>query len=65
MAESSGGCHVVLRMIIGLGLTAIAFAVAGRRLWWLLDEPTAGLDPLMGLQCLADRDIVGHVVFRP
>ena len=26
---------MVLRMIIGLGLTAIAFAVAGRRLWWL------------------------------
>jgi Fe-S oxidoreductase len=26
---------VVLRMIIGLGLTAVAFAVAGRRLWWL------------------------------
>jgi Fe-S oxidoreductase len=26
---------VVLRMIIGLGLTAIAFAIAGRRLWWL------------------------------
>jgi Fe-S oxidoreductase len=27
--------RVVLRMIIGLGLTVIAFAVAGRRLWWL------------------------------
>jgi Fe-S oxidoreductase len=26
---------VVTRMIIGLGLTAIAFAVAGRRVWWL------------------------------
>jgi len=26
---------VVLRMIIGLGLTVIAFAVAGQRLWWL------------------------------
>jgi Fe-S oxidoreductase len=26
---------VVARMIIGLGLTAIAFAVAGRRVWWL------------------------------
>ncbi len=26
---------MVLRMVIGLGLTAIAFAVAGRRLWWL------------------------------
>jgi Fe-S oxidoreductase len=26
---------VVLRMVIGLGLTVIAFAVAGRRLWWL------------------------------
>src|SRR5215471_19092653 len=28
-------CGVVARMIIGLGLTAIAFAVAGRRVWWL------------------------------
>src|ERR1700749_4553132 len=26
---------MILRMIIGLGLTAIALAVAGRRLWWL------------------------------
>jgi len=26
---------VVLRMIVGLVLTAVAFAVAGRRLWWL------------------------------
>ncbi|MDX6420622.1 MAG: hypothetical protein QOG28_5242 [Trebonia sp.] len=26
---------MVLRMVIGLGLTVIAFAVAGRRLWWL------------------------------
>jgi len=26
---------VVLRMIIGLGLTVIAFAIAGRRVWWL------------------------------
>jgi Fe-S oxidoreductase len=26
---------VVARMIIGLGLTVIAFAVAGQRLWWL------------------------------
>ncbi len=26
---------MVLRMIIGLGLTVVAFAVAGRRVWWL------------------------------
>jgi Fe-S oxidoreductase len=26
---------MILRMIIGLGLTVIAFAVAGQRLWWL------------------------------
>src|SRR5579859_1995581 len=26
---------VVLRMTVGLVLTAVAFAVAGRRLWWL------------------------------
>ena len=26
---------MVLRMIVGLGLTVIAFAVAGRRVWWL------------------------------
>jgi Fe-S oxidoreductase len=26
---------VVLRIVVGLALTAVAFAVAGRRLWWL------------------------------
>ena len=26
---------MVARIIIGLGLTVIAFAVAGRRVWWL------------------------------
>jgi Fe-S oxidoreductase len=26
---------VVLRMIVGLGLTVVAFALAGQRLWWL------------------------------
>ena len=26
---------MVLRMVVGLGLTVIALAVAGRRLWWL------------------------------
>ena len=26
---------MVLRIVVGLGLTAVAFAVAGRRLWWL------------------------------
>ena len=26
---------MVLRMTVGLALTAIALAVAGRRLWWL------------------------------
>jgi len=26
---------VVLRMVVGLGLTVVALAVAGRRLWWL------------------------------
>ncbi|MGC1756313.1 MAG: Fe-S oxidoreductase, partial [Trebonia sp.] len=26
---------MVARMIIGLGLTVVAFAVAGRRVWWL------------------------------
>jgi Fe-S oxidoreductase len=26
---------VVLRIVVGLGLTAVALAVAGRRLWWL------------------------------
>ena len=26
---------MVLRMIVGLGLTVIAFAIAGRRVWWL------------------------------
>src|SRR5579872_375893 len=27
--------RVVLRIVVGLALTAVAFAVAGRRLWWL------------------------------
>ena len=26
---------MVLRIVIGLGLTAVAFGLAGRRLWWL------------------------------
>ncbi len=26
---------MVLRMIVGLGLTVVAFAIAGRRVWWL------------------------------
>ncbi len=26
---------MVLRMVVGLGLTVIAFAIAGRRVWWL------------------------------
>ena len=26
---------MVLRMIVGLVLTVVAFAIAGRRLWWL------------------------------
>jgi Fe-S oxidoreductase len=33
---------VVLRMIIGLGLTVAAFAIAGRRLWWLRRLALAG-----------------------
>ena len=26
---------MVLRIVVGLGLTAVALAVAGHRLWWL------------------------------
>ena len=26
---------MILRMVVGLALTAVAFAIAGRRLWWL------------------------------
>ena len=33
---------MVLRMIIGLGLTVVAFAVAGRRVWWLRRLAFAG-----------------------
>jgi Fe-S oxidoreductase len=33
---------VVLRMVVGLGLTVIAFAVAGRRVWWLRRLAFAG-----------------------
>jgi Fe-S oxidoreductase len=34
--------RVVARMIIGLGLTVVAFAIAGRRLWWLRRLALAG-----------------------
>jgi len=33
---------VVLRIVIGLGLTAVAFGLAGRRLWWLYRVARAG-----------------------
>jgi Fe-S oxidoreductase len=33
---------VVLRMIVGLGLTVIALAIAGRRMWWLKRLALAG-----------------------
>jgi Fe-S oxidoreductase len=33
---------LVLRIIVGLALTAIAFALAGRRLWWLYRLSQAG-----------------------
>jgi len=33
---------VVLRMIVGLVLTVVAFAVFGRRLWWLRRLATSG-----------------------
>jgi Fe-S oxidoreductase len=33
---------VVLRMIVGLGLTVVALGIAGRRLWWLKRLAAAG-----------------------
>src|SRR6185369_1092159 len=33
---------MVLRLVIGLGATAIAFAIAGRRVWWLYRLITSG-----------------------
>jgi Fe-S oxidoreductase len=33
---------MVLRLVIGLGVTLVAFAVAGRRLWWLYRLITSG-----------------------
>jgi Fe-S oxidoreductase len=33
---------VALRIIIGLAMTVVAFALAGRRLWWLYRVATAG-----------------------
>jgi len=33
---------VVVRMVVGLVLTAVAFALAGRRLWWLFWLGRAG-----------------------
>jgi Fe-S oxidoreductase len=34
--------RVVLRIVVGLGLTAVAAVVAGRRLWWLVRLGRAG-----------------------
>jgi Fe-S oxidoreductase len=33
---------VALRIIVGLALTAVAFAIAGRRVWWLYRLSTSG-----------------------
>src|SRR5262245_56108030 len=33
---------MVLRLVIGLGVTVIALAIAGRRLWWLYRLITSG-----------------------
>ena len=33
---------LALRIIIGLALTVIAFAIAGRRMWWLFRLATSG-----------------------
>jgi hypothetical protein len=33
---------MIVRMVVGLVLTVVAFAVAGRRLWWLRPVPAGG-----------------------
>ena len=33
---------MAVRLIIGLGATAVAFAIAGRRVWWLYRLITSG-----------------------
>src|SRR5580700_5992736 len=42
LSSDTEEARVVLRMIVGLGLTVIALAIAGRRVWWLKRLALAG-----------------------
>jgi Fe-S oxidoreductase len=46
---------LALRMIIGLVLTAVALAIAGRRLWWLYRLAMSGQPAPERIQALRDR----------
>src|SRR5258708_24897340 len=42
LQTGTGGYALFVRIIVGLALTAVAFAIAGRRLWWLYRLGRAG-----------------------
>jgi Fe-S oxidoreductase len=46
---------VALRIIIGLALTAVAFAIAGRRLWWLYRLAMSGQSAPERVQALKEH----------
>lgn len=46
---------MALRIVIGLALTVIAFAIAGRRLWWLYRLATSGQPAPERIQALRDH----------
>ena len=55
-----------LRLVIGLGGTAIAFAIAGRRVWWLYrlissGQPATGRTQDIGSRLLTQvREVIGQ-----
>ncbi|HET9894736.1 MAG TPA: (Fe-S)-binding protein [Streptosporangiaceae bacterium] len=46
---------MALRIIIGLGLTVLAFAITGRRLWWLYRLATSGQPAPERIEALKSR----------
>jgi hypothetical protein len=46
---------VALRIIIGLTLTAVAIAIAGRRLWWLYRLAMSGQSAPERVQALKEH----------
>src|ERR1700719_3721836 len=50
---------VALRIIIGLALTAAAFAIAGRRVWWVYRLPPSGDEAPPRVQALREHPAGG------